>query len=200
MKASSKMGKEKAPEEKTGGGKGEKESNLRSSNSSSSSSKDDSSSKQSGSGTVPKRRVSYDYKAPNERGKKTSRTKSSAAASDTSIRFKTGFRNTVFDCMKGRGWKHVESEYDWDVNWCDREWMFEKYDTLHLEPWQRVCHFRNDRELCRKDVSSLCGGGTSDGCSASVLDLFKPCLPQLTPHLRTHTSRPNSASDQERKT
>ena len=148
MKTSSKQGREKTVEEKTSG-KSEKESG---SSSKSSSSKDDSSSKQSG-GSVPKRRVSYDYKAPNERGKKTSRTKGSTAASDTSIRFKTGFRNTVFDCMKGRGWKHVESEYDWDINWCDREWMFEKYDTVHLEPWQRVCHFRNDRELCRKDVS-----------------------------------------------
>ena len=30
--------------------------------------------------------------------------------------------------------------------------MFEFYDQVHLEPWQRVNHYRNDRELCRKDL------------------------------------------------
>lgn len=30
--------------------------------------------------------------------------------------------------------------------------MFEHYDQIHLEPWQRVNHYRNDRELCRKDL------------------------------------------------
>ena len=30
--------------------------------------------------------------------------------------------------------------------------MYEKFDHVHLEHWQRVNHFRNDRELCRKDL------------------------------------------------
>ena len=27
-----------------------------------------------------------------------------------------------------------------------------EFDQLHLESWQRVNHFRSDRELCRKDL------------------------------------------------
>ena len=30
--------------------------------------------------------------------------------------------------------------------------MFEYFDHVHLEQWQRVNHYRNDRELCRKDL------------------------------------------------
>jgi len=26
------------------------------------------------------------------------------------------------------------------------------FDHIHLESWQKVNHFRNDRELCRKDL------------------------------------------------
>lgn len=68
------------------------------------------------------------------------------------IRFKTGFHNVIYDVLKARGWKETESEMDWDIHWCDREWMFEVFDHAHLESWQRVNHFRNDRELCRKDL------------------------------------------------
>lgn len=32
------------------------------------------------------------------------------------------------------------------------QWISEWYDQIHLEPWQRVNHFRNGRELCRKDL------------------------------------------------
>ena len=54
--------------------------------------------------------------------------------------------------MKKRGWKYTDSDLDWDVHWADREWMFEYFDHVHLENWQRVNHYRNDRELCRKDL------------------------------------------------
>ena len=54
--------------------------------------------------------------------------------------------------MKKRGWKHTDSDLDWDIHWADREWMFEHFDHVHLESWQRVNHYRNDRELCRKDL------------------------------------------------
>lgn len=30
--------------------------------------------------------------------------------------------------------------------------VYAAYDKLHLEPWQRLNHFRNGRELCRKDL------------------------------------------------
>ena len=37
------------------------------------------------------------------------------------------------------------------MHWAEREWVYEVFDTMHLQPWQRINHFRNGRELCRKD-------------------------------------------------
>jgi len=55
--------------------------------------------------------------------------------------------------MKARGWKETESDdNDWDVCWADREWVYEMFDTMRLDSWQRLNHFRNGRELCRKDL------------------------------------------------
>lgn len=34
------------------------------------------------------------------------------------------------------------SEMDWDVYWCERDWMFEVFDHAQLESWQKVNHFR----------------------------------------------------------
>ena len=86
---------------------------------------------------------SYDFKEPSARRAK-------GRAGD--IRFKTSFRNTIYDAFKRRGWKETSSELDWDIHWCERDWMHETFDHVHLEHWQRVNHFRNDRELCRKDL------------------------------------------------
>ena len=91
------------------------------------------------------RNCSFDYKDPHKRTKNSSK-------NGPVIRFKTSFRNTVYDVMKKRGWKFTESDLDWDIHWAEREWMFEFFDHVHLENWQRVCHYRNDRELCRKDL------------------------------------------------
>lgn len=33
-----------------------------------------------------------------------------------------------------------------------RDIAYDTFDTRHLLNWQRVNHFRNDRELCRKDL------------------------------------------------
>lgn len=69
------------------------------------------------------------------------------------VRFKTGFRNTILDVMRRRpGWKESTSDMDWDFHWADREWIYDNYHYIHLEHWQRMNHFRNDRELCRKDL------------------------------------------------
>lgn len=38
------------------------------------------------------------------------------------------------------------------MHWADREWVYEVFDAGHLMSWQRVNHFRNGRELCRKDL------------------------------------------------
>lgn len=66
-------------------------------------------------------------------------------------RFKTTFRNTIYDTLLRRGWKET-SDSDWDFYWADREYIYDLLDTVHLENGQRVNHFRNGRELCRKDL------------------------------------------------
>ena len=68
------------------------------------------------------------------------------------VRFRTSFSNTIYDVMTSRSWKETDSETDWDVHWAEREWVYEVFDTMHLEPHQRINHFRNGRELCRKDL------------------------------------------------
>jgi hypothetical protein len=110
-----------------------------------------------------KPRVSKDFKDPRRRaraktnnslqnGNSTGLNLASTQAVEPVIRFKTAFHNTVYDTMVQRGWKQTDSEMDWDFHWAEREWMFEVFDYAHLESWQRVNHFRNDRELCRKDL------------------------------------------------
>ena len=68
------------------------------------------------------------------------------------IKFRTSFANTIYDVMTARGWKETDSDTDWDFHWAEREWVYEVFDTMHLEPHQRLNHFRNGRELCRKDL------------------------------------------------
>ncbi|GLD93370.1 hypothetical protein PINS_up001962 [Pythium insidiosum] len=92
---------------------------------------------------------------------KESKTRSAAATSTASgttatapntstsapIKFKTTFRNTIYDTMLRRGWKET-TDNDWDFYWADREYIYELLDTVHLENGQRVNHFRNGREAC----------------------------------------------------
>ena len=40
------------------------------------------------------------------------------------------------------------SDLEWDMHWADREWVYEVFDNIHLDHWQRVNHFRNGREVC----------------------------------------------------
>jgi len=79
-----------------------------------------------------------------------SRRKSLKSGDSNVVRFRTSFKNTIYDVMKSRGWK--ENETDWDFHWADRCWMSDGFDEAALESHQRVCHFRNDKELCRKDL------------------------------------------------
>jgi len=65
--------------------------------------------------------------------------------------FRTTFRNCIYDSLIDRGWKETEGD-DYDLHWCERDWMADVFDTIHLAPYQRVNHFRNQRELCRKDL------------------------------------------------
>eukprot|EP00742_Colponemidia_sp_Colp-10_P004175 GILJ01004454.1.p1 GENE.GILJ01004454.1~~GILJ01004454.1.p1 ORF type:complete len:476 (-),score=67.04 GILJ01004454.1:192-1619(-) len=68
------------------------------------------------------------------------------------IRFRCSFQNTIYDTLKRRGWKEVDSELDWDIFWADKEWIHDVMDYIHLQPHQRVNHFRNHYELTRKDL------------------------------------------------
>ncbi|CAM9169398.1 unnamed protein product [Chrysoparadoxa australica] len=84
------------------------------------------------------------------------------------IRFKTTFTNTILEACLNRGWVNVSGTLggadtqlsgataqqltEWDFLWVDREVAWETFDNLHLLSWQRVNHFRNDKELCRKDL------------------------------------------------
>jgi len=68
------------------------------------------------------------------------------------VRFRTTLYNVIYDVMKARGWKETEDEIDWDFHWADKQWMCEMFDHLHLSERQRVNHFRNYYELCRKDL------------------------------------------------
>ncbi|GMH94951.1 hypothetical protein TrST_g1523 [Triparma strigata] len=65
--------------------------------------------------------------------------------------FRTTFRNAIYEALKRRGWKETDGD-NWDLHWTEREWMSEVFDSIHLSPTQRVNHFRNQRELCRKDL------------------------------------------------
>ncbi len=49
------------------------------------------------------------------------------------IRFKTSFHNTVYDVLRFRGYKETESELDWDIYWCDKEWIHDNLDHIHLQ-------------------------------------------------------------------
>jgi len=60
--------------------------------------------------------------------------------------------NTIFDVMRSRGWKETDADTDWNLFWADKDWINETYDKIHLDPHQRVNHFRNHYELTRKDL------------------------------------------------
>lgn len=68
------------------------------------------------------------------------------------VRFRTSFSNTIYEVLVARGWKETDHETEWDVHWAEREWVYEVFDTMHLEAHQKINHFRNGRELCRKDL------------------------------------------------
>lgn len=41
---------------------------------------------------------------------------------------------------------------DWNIFWADKDWIHDSFDKMHLDPHQRVNHFRNHYELTRKDL------------------------------------------------
>lgn len=73
------------------------------------------------------------------------------ALSAGQVRFRTTFRNVIYDVLRARGWQQTESDTEWDVAWVDKDWIRENFDSLHLSEHQRINHFRNHYELTRKD-------------------------------------------------
>ena len=69
----------------------------------------------------------------------------------SSIKFKTTFKNCIYEAMKRRGWRETEGD-DWDLIWAEKDWIHEVMDHIHLSANQRVNHFRNYGELTRKDL------------------------------------------------
>ncbi len=77
----------------------------------------------------------------------------SRANNGADIKYRCTFNNTIKDVLASRGWREVEDDReDWDFVWADRDWVYQAFDKMHLEHWQRLNHFRNGRELCRKDL------------------------------------------------
>ncbi|CAM9413152.1 unnamed protein product [Chrysoparadoxa australica] len=63
--------------------------------------------------------------------------------------------------MVSRGWQSLDPEgeltgevsHNWDLHWSYMRWAVETLRwARNLQPWQRVNHFRNSKELCRKDL------------------------------------------------
>ncbi|GAW81416.1 tubulin tyrosine ligase-like protein 1 [Plasmodium gonderi] len=68
------------------------------------------------------------------------------------IKFRTDFRNTIYDLFLHRKWELTNHETDWNMCWSEKDWINEVYDTLSLRNNQYVNHFRNYYELTRKDL------------------------------------------------
>ncbi|XP_059153430.1 probable tubulin polyglutamylase TTLL9 [Physella acuta] len=81
------------------------------------------------------------------------RLKGKGIISDREIRFKCIFQNTILDVLRARpGWQEVQGDGEWDLYWCDREWLHANYDNMFLQEHQKILHFRNHYELTRKNL------------------------------------------------
>lgn len=53
--------------------------------------------------------------------------------------------------MKRRGYKQTEAD-DWDIFWSEKDNIQDLYEGRRLLPHQRLNHFKNYFEICRKDL------------------------------------------------
>lgn len=67
------------------------------------------------------------------------------------IKFKCAFHNTIYDVLLARGFTETHGDLDWDIYWCEKDWIHDVFDRVHLASNQRVNHFRNHFQLTRKD-------------------------------------------------
>ena len=49
-----------------------------------------------------------------------------------------------------RRWYNLRE--DWDIVWAERDVIYDIMNKVHLQPNQRVNHYRNHYELTRKDL------------------------------------------------
>ncbi|KNC37573.1 tubulin-tyrosine ligase, partial [Plasmodium falciparum RAJ116] len=68
------------------------------------------------------------------------------------VKFRTDFRNTIFDLFLHRKWELTNHETDWNLCWSEKDWINEVYDTICFKSDQYVNHYRNYYELTRKDL------------------------------------------------
>ncbi|CAD5231040.1 unnamed protein product [Bursaphelenchus xylophilus] len=67
------------------------------------------------------------------------------------ILWKCALTNTIQEVLNARpGWAPTSGE-DWQFYWVNREWMVQTFDRHKFKEGQKICHFRNDFELTRKD-------------------------------------------------
>lgn len=58
------------------------------------------------------------------------------------IKFKTNFTNCIQSSLLNRTYKQTEDD-DWNIYWCEKEFIPETLDKIRLFPHKRVNHFRN---------------------------------------------------------
>lgn len=58
-------------------------------------------------------------------------------------RFRTTFRNAIYDVLRARGFRETDSDVEWDFAWVDTAFIREHLDAMHLDDHQRINHFRN---------------------------------------------------------
>ncbi|CAG07565.1 unnamed protein product, partial [Tetraodon nigroviridis] len=69
------------------------------------------------------------------------------------VRYRCNTLNIAPDVMYQRpGWVEAKDNEDWDFIWCDLAWMRENSDHLYMDDHVRMNHFRNQYELCRKNL------------------------------------------------
>ncbi|KAF4692005.1 hypothetical protein FOZ60_014330, partial [Perkinsus olseni] len=95
------------------------------------------------------------------------------------IKFRTSFKNVIYDVLVSRGYEEYgatdesppetahrnrssegreneiqkgKTQTECDIFWFDKEWVSEVFDKVYLGRRQRVNHFRNHYQLTRKDM------------------------------------------------
>ncbi|KAF4730326.1 hypothetical protein FOZ63_004757, partial [Perkinsus olseni] len=95
------------------------------------------------------------------------------------IKFRTSFKNVIYDVLVSRGYEEYgatdesplemahrnrscdgreneiqkgKTQTECDIFWFDKEWISEVFDKVYLGRRQRVNHFRNHYQLTRKDM------------------------------------------------